>query len=395
MHLGAGGAKYSFLTPWTLLFAWGTSKEALIFWASSWNLFIPGIPTSSHHQLGVWTQHPLHTINFLYSFAGGSCKRSLPSPSFWMVASSCRECSMSGPSFSEGPRSRSVEGCPAAWSSSDIDSRSWKVIHQCDPVGLCIWDWAWPPASSGALWHLWLCLQDLLLGWSQLWEWWQMSGLILVVDQLSLSIHSSNMEAAASACRWASLASASSQSPEVSCLSLWEVLSQWQDGWVPPGSSSLLPFNWSFSSARGSPSRKTKCPWLPPVLVWTHTVGVEATSLACIPDGTGPQFLLWRSGTLRAGWQVHLPQGPALGDHAGNHGKSTSLLPSAKIQSHVQTSFEGWRDGAVLWHPTGGIYPGITLHLGNVPPPGWTALLSCPLLSGQGFMPFVNIIQLY
>ena len=50
----------------------------------------------------------------------------------------------------------------------------------------------------------------------------------------------------------------------------------------------------------GSPSRKTKCPWLPPALVWAPTVGVQAISLALKPDGRGPQFLLWRSSTLQA-----------------------------------------------------------------------------------------------
>ena len=70
-------------------------------------------------------------------------------------------------------------------------------------------------------------------------------------------------------------------------------------------------------------------------------VGVLATSLACIPDGRNPHFLLWRSGTLCAGWQVHLPQGPALGDHTGDCSESTSLLPSTQIQWPMQTSFEG------------------------------------------------------
>ena len=142
-----------------------------------------------------------------------------------MVASSCRKCSMSGPSFSKGPRSRSIGDCPAVWSSSDVNSGSWKVTHQCDPVGLCLRDWAWLPSHSGALWCLQLHPWGLLLGWSWLWEWWQTPGFILVVDQLSLSICSSNMEAAASTCQWAFLALVNSHSPEVSCLSLWKALS--------------------------------------------------------------------------------------------------------------------------------------------------------------------------
>ena len=43
-----------------------------------------------------------------------------------------------------------------------------------------------------------------------------MSGLVLVADWLSLSIHSSNAVAAARACQWASLALASSHSPNMS-----------------------------------------------------------------------------------------------------------------------------------------------------------------------------------
>ena len=68
-----------------------------------------------------------------------------------------------------------------------------------------------------------------------------MSGPVLAVDQLNLSIHSSNAAVAARACQWASLALASSCSPEVSHLSLWEALLQWQDGRVLAGSGSLLP----------------------------------------------------------------------------------------------------------------------------------------------------------
>ena len=95
--------------------------------------------------------------------------------------------------------------------------------------------------SGEALQHLRLCPLDFLLGWSWLWEWKWTSGLILVVDLPSLSIHSSNVAAAARAHQWASLVSASSCLPEVSCLSCWEALSQWQDGWVLVGSGSLLP----------------------------------------------------------------------------------------------------------------------------------------------------------
>ena len=96
--------------------------------------------------------------------------------------------------------------------------------------------------------------QDLLFGQSQLWEHWQMSGHILVVDWLNLSMHSFSMEAAASAHWWASLALVSSHSPEVSCLPLCEAQSHGQGGQVladsgslpPPGCSPFLHLRQSF-----------------------------------------------------------------------------------------------------------------------------------------------------
>ena len=184
------------------------------------------MPTSSHHQSGVWTWWPLHTIHLSYSFTGGSCKGSLLSSSSGMVASSCRKCLMPSSSFSKGPRLRSAEGCKTAWSSSDVNSRTKKVTHQCGLVGLGHVDPDWLPSPGVALQHLLLCPLNPLLDWSLLCEWWQLSGLVLVVDWLSLLILYSNMEAAISAHWWASLASASSCSPEVSCLSLWEPPSQ-------------------------------------------------------------------------------------------------------------------------------------------------------------------------
>ena len=107
-------------------------------------------------------------------------------------------------------------------------------------------------------------------------------------------------------------------------------------------------------------------------------MGVWAHLLACIPNGRGPQFLLWRSDIPRAGWQVHLPQGPALGDHTSDHIKSTSPLPLGHIQCMYKHPF---KDEQVVQYPdipTGGIHPGIILHLGNVLPPRWRALLSLP-----------------
>ena len=56
-------------------------------------------------------------------------------------------------------------------------------------------------------------------------------------------MHSSSAVAAARAHLWASLASVSSHSPEVSHLPLWEAWSQWQEGWVLAGSGSPPPPN--------------------------------------------------------------------------------------------------------------------------------------------------------
>ena len=181
-------------------------------------------------------------MHFLYS-CWGLQQGITPLSLFLHAASSCRKHLMSGPSFGEGPRSRSAGDCPAAWSSSDIDSRSQKVTCQCDPLVLCLGDQAWLPSPSEALQHLWLYPQDLRLGWSQLWEQGQMFSCILVVDQQSLSICCSNIAAAVSACWWASMALANSCSPKGSCLSLLEALSQWWHAQELVGSRSPPPSN--------------------------------------------------------------------------------------------------------------------------------------------------------
>ena len=66
--------------------------------------------------------------------------------------------------------------------------------------------------------------QDFLLHWLQLLECWQASGWPPVMDQVSLSIFSSNMMVVARALWWASLTSVSSFSAEVPCLPLHGVL---------------------------------------------------------------------------------------------------------------------------------------------------------------------------
>ena len=132
--------------------------------------------------------------------------------------------------------------------------------------------------SDEVLQHLWLHPQDLLLGWSWLWEWWWTSGHVLVVDWLSLSMHSFSTVAAAR--------------------SLWWLPWPW---WVltllkcPTFLSGKLSYNgkrdgcWQalvlhlllmapLSSALGGLSRKTKCSLLSIMLFLVHTVGVWAIS---------------------------------------------------------------------------------------------------------------------
>ena len=145
-----------------------------------------------------------------------------------MMASSFRKHSRSSPSSVKGPRSSLVEGCSAAWWSSNV-SRSKKVTHQGELGGLCVGDQAGLSCSGKALWYPWLCPLGFLFGQSWLWKWKQTSSFILVVELLSLSIHSSNVAVAARASQWASLTMASSCVPAVSCLSCWEALSIWWD----------------------------------------------------------------------------------------------------------------------------------------------------------------------
>ena len=97
-----------------------------------------------------------------------------------------------------------------------------------------------------------------------------------------------------------------------------------------------------------------------------------------ILDGRGPQFLCWMSGNQPAGWQIRLPQSPALGGPAGDHSKLTSLLLSTQIQWHVWTSMGGWMGSVVLQHPIWGTHPEITLHLDNALPLQQTVLLPLP-----------------
>ena len=190
----------------------------------------------------------------------------------------CRKHSRSSPSSGKGPRSRSVEACPVTCSSLDVVPGSRKVAHWWKQVRLGVGEWAWWPSLAEALQYLWLHPWEFLLSQSWLWEQWQMSGPTLVVDQLSLSICCSNMAVATSACWWNSLALASSHSPKVSCLSLWEALLPWQDEQVLVGSSSPLPPDCSPLFCLRQSFKEDKMSLITSVPTQAWTVGVQATS---------------------------------------------------------------------------------------------------------------------
>ena len=130
----------------------------------------------------------------------------MPSPC--MMAGSCRKHSRSNPSSGKGPRSNLVEGCLAAWSSSNV-SGSRKVTHQGGQGRLHVGDQAGLSCPGGALKHLWHCPLDSLYSQSWLWEQKWASSLVWVTDILNHSIHSSIVVVATRACHWASLALAS------------------------------------------------------------------------------------------------------------------------------------------------------------------------------------------
>ena len=50
--------------------------------------------------------------------------------------------------------------------------------------------------------------------------------------------------------------------------------------------------NSHLSSTIGGTSKKTKCPWLPPALVWTHTVGAGQPLTHIYPMEELPDFFL-------------------------------------------------------------------------------------------------------
>ena len=151
---------------------------------------------------------------------------------------------------------------------------------------------------------------------------------------------------------------------------------------LPPGSSILygrtdehqqapvphfLP-NGHLSSTVGSPSEKTRCPWLPPVLNLACMVGPRQPIQHVHLMEELPNFFL-------EGLVSHKLDGRCV--HPGVQPweimpvivvKLTFPLPSTPIQQHEQRSFAGWTGRVVYWHPTMGICPGTTPHLGSIPP---------------------------
>ena len=195
MHVGAGGAKQSLLTPWALLFIWGSLKEACIFWASCWKSFIPRIPTSSCHQLGVWTLHPSTQSNFVV-LCWGPLQEIALLALLLHGSQPLQETLKVWPQLQQGPQieiSRCIPsylfffGCCSWVQESDPSMKTSQTLCRGPSLVAFLW---WGPMTSLAL------PLYLLLGWSWLWEQWQMSGPSLVVDWLSLSICSSNMAAA-------------------------------------------------------------------------------------------------------------------------------------------------------------------------------------------------------
>ena len=163
-----------------------------------------GIISSSHHQFGVSTTHPLHSTHFSYTYIWGSTGKWSPASSSYLPAGPWKNCSTLGPSIGGGPRSNSAS------SSSHCG-------------GLC--DGELVGLLSGKAWqHIWLHPQDLLLCQSQLWDGVWASGWPLVRDWLSHSIFSSRMMVVTRALWWASITSASWVSAEVPPLSPHGVL---------------------------------------------------------------------------------------------------------------------------------------------------------------------------
>ena len=132
----------------------------------------------------------------------------------WAAAGSWRKWSTSGPNSGGRPRLNSRKGSLAPLSAQTPRP------HQ---GGLCSGEWT--GLSSGkTLWHLLFCLWDLLLWQSQPWDRMWASGQPLVTDQLSLSILSSRVAAAAKPHWWASLTLVRSLLAQVFLLLLLGVL---------------------------------------------------------------------------------------------------------------------------------------------------------------------------
>ena len=197
--------------PCHSLICQGSSKEASIFWASSWWSFTSGTSASSHHQLGILCTHACQVTHLSYSSTGDSGEDLFLSSSFQLPASSWRKQSTSGPNSGGGSRSKSRRGSLTSSSSPDPGLHQ-GGLYSKKGAGV---------SSSHTLWPLLFHPQDLLLWQSWLWEWAWMSSQPWVMDQLNLSVFPSKVAMVARALQWASHAFSRSLLAEVSLSPSW------------------------------------------------------------------------------------------------------------------------------------------------------------------------------
>ena len=132
---------------YTSLIHWGSSKEAHIFWASSWTSSTFGIFPSSHHHLGVSTTHPLPLYPLFIAFCCGFCGK---------VASS------TFPTLGSWLLEETLHIRPQLWWGVQVRFQErWCSPSPSHCGGLCVGEWV-GLLSGKALWCLLLCPQDLL-----------------------------------------------------------------------------------------------------------------------------------------------------------------------------------------------------------------------------------------
>ena len=160
-------------------------------------------------------------------------------------------------------------------------------------------------------------------------DWAWVSGWPLVMDQLSLSIFSSNMMVVARALQWAFLASVSSFWPKCltspsmgSCFASGESL---QILMLPIPSVAYPP------SASGSFSKRTPCPSSIHLPFPAHMVEIWTISWVYILGNRGPWSLLCWYGAPLTGWQRCLPVGLNTGGCAVALVDHSFHLPSSGV----------------------------------------------------------------